>query len=185
MHSRRRRAVVISATLSITACAAYSTRTPVLPEGFEGPLRENADSIVASTQPSYCSPARYLDFGKTPQGCVRVSGNGRGWVNWTGAAHVVKVGRDWSYPDGLAAFEAFRSMEGDLTETLGRPVECHNEYQSPARELRWIATQPAGISTALMVYDAVPDRANSAQVVLIRALGPKECGYHVDRPWKH
>ena len=85
--------LLIPAALSVTACAVYSPRTPILPERFEGPLSANADSLVASTQALYCAPTRHLDFGTTPQGCVRVAGDMRGWVNWTGTNRVVKVGR--------------------------------------------------------------------------------------------
>jgi hypothetical protein len=177
------RILVISVALSISACSVYSSRTPILPEIFEGPLKANADTIVASTQPSHCAPSRHLDFGTTPQGCIRVAGDTAwGWVNWTGAGHVVKVGRSWKHPNSLAAFEFFRSMESELTDVLGSPVECRDVDKWTAREIRWVATQPAGISTALRI-SGDPDRPSSARVVLIRALGPEECGYHVDSPW--
>jgi hypothetical protein len=176
--------LVVSAALCVTACGVLFPRTPILPETFEGPLKANADTIVASTQPSYCAPSRHLDFGTTPQGCVRVAGDTWCWVNWTGAGHVVKVGRSWKHPDSLTAFEFFRSMEGELTDKLGRPIECRDVDKWTAREIRWIATEPAGISTALRV-SGDPDRPNSARVVLIRALGPERCGYHVDSPWTH
>jgi hypothetical protein len=159
-----------------------TARTPILPETFEGPLKAYADTIVASTQPSHCAPSRHLDFGTTPQGCVRVAGETWGWVNWTGAAHVVKVGRSWKHPNSLAAFEFFRSMESELTDILGPPVECRDVDKWTGREIRWIATQPADISTALKV-GGDPEKPTSALVVLIRALGPEQCGYHVNMPW--
>ena len=177
--------LLIPAALFVTACAVYFARTPILPATFEGPLSAIADSLVASTHRSFCAPARHLDFGTTPQGCVRVGGETAGWVNWTEASRVVKVGREWSQPDGVTALRVGRSMESELAGRLGPPVECHYEHQPSGREVRWITTASAGISTALIVYDSVPNPAARGQIVLIRTLGPERCGYHVDRPWTH
>jgi hypothetical protein len=171
--------LLIAAALSITACALYFPRTPILPQTFEGPLSEYADSLVASTQPVYCAPRRYLDFGTTPQGCVRVSGDTTGWVNWTGAGRVVKLGREWIEPDGG------RSVENELAGRLGTPVECHYPHNPTWHEVRWITRDAAGISTVLRI-DGAADRTGPASVVLIRTLGPEGCGYHADdRPWTH
>ena len=178
-------ALLIPAALRVTACALYFPRTPILPQTFEGPLSANADSLVASTQPSYCAPARHLDFGTTPQGCVRVAGDMRGWVNWTGTNRVVKVGRQWTQPDGVAAMRVGRSMESELAGRLGPSVECHYPYNPTWHEVRWIARDPAGISTVLRI-DGAADHTGPAAVVLIRTLGPEGCGYHADdRPWTH
>lgn len=189
MRHCHRHLFLIPAALSVTACALYSPHTPVLPQMFEGPLSASADSLIASTQPSYCAPSRHLDFGTTPQGCVRIAGNTWGWVNWTGANRVVKVGRGWSQPDGVTALRVGRSMEGELAGKLGRPVECHYEHQPSGREVRWIATEAAAISTALIVQDSVPDSRAGGHlfglIFVIRTLGPEQCGYHVDRPWSH
>jgi len=179
MRTRHRHVLVIPAALSVTACALYFPRTPILPEKFEGPLSANADSLVASTQPSYCAPARHLDFGTTPQGCVRVAGDTRSWVNWTGAGRVVKLGREWIEPDGG------RSVESELAGRLGTPVECHYPHNPTWHEVRWITTESAGISTALFVWDSVPSPTARGHIFVIRTLGPERCGYHVDRPWKH
>src|SRR5882757_1811371 len=111
--------LLIAAALSITACALYFPSAPILPKTFEGPLSASADSLVASTQPQYCAPKRYLDFGTTPQGCVRTTTDTTGWVNWTGAGRVVKLGREWIARDGG------RSIENELTSKMGPPVECH------------------------------------------------------------
>jgi len=140
--------LLIPTALSVAACALYFPRTPILPQTFEGPLSASADSLVASTQPLYCAPSRHLDFGTTPQGCERVAGDTLGWVNWTGVSHVVKVGREWSLPDGVTALRVGRSMESELAGRLGPPVECHYEHQPSGREVRWITTESAGISTA-------------------------------------
>ena len=185
MRHRYGHALLVLAALSVTACALYFPRTPILPQTFEGPLSANADSLVASTQHLYCAPARHLDFGTTPQGCVRVAGDTGGWVNWTDASRVVKVGREWSQPDGVTALRVGRSMESELAVRLGPPVECHYAHQPTGREVRWITTESSGISTALIVYDSVPNRTARGRVVLIRTLGPERCGYHVDRPWTH
>jgi hypothetical protein len=185
MRHRRGHVLLIPAALSVTACALYFPRTPILPQTFEGPLSANADSLVASTQPLYCAPTRHLDFGTTPQGCVRVAGDTTGWVNWTGASHVVKVGRGWSQPDGVTALRVGRSMESELAGRLGPPVECHYEHQPSGREVRWITTESAGISTALIVWDSVPSPTARGAIFVIRTLGPERCGYHVDRPWTH
>jgi hypothetical protein len=169
---------LIAAALSITACALYSPATPILPQRFDGPLGANADSLVASTQPVYCAPTRHLDFGTTPQGCVRIVGDTTVWVNWTGASHVVKVGREWIGVDGG------RSVESELAGRLGTPVECHYPHNPTWHEFRWITTNSAGISTVLRI-DGGPNQTAPAAVVLIRALGPEGCGYHNDRPWTH
>ena len=178
MRHRYGHVLLIPAALSVTACALYFPRTPILPKTFEGPLSANADSLVASTQPSYCAPSRHLDFGTTPQGCVRVAGDTRGWVNWTGAGRVVKLGREWIEPDGG------RSVESELAGRLGTPVECHYPHNPTWHEVRWITTDSAGISTVLRI-DGAADRTAPALVVLIRTLGPEGCGYHPDRPWTH
>jgi hypothetical protein len=70
-------------------------------------------------------------------------------------------------------------MESELAGRLGPPVNCHYEHQPSGREVRWITTESAGISTALLVWDSVP------AIFVIRALGPERCGYHVDHPWTH
>ena len=170
---------------SLAACALYFPPTPILPQTFDGPLSASADSLVASTQPLYCAPSRHLDFGKTPQGCVRVVGDTTGWVNWIGASHVVKVGRTWSQPDGVTALHVGRSIESELAARLGPPVECHYNHQPSGREVRWIATESAGISTALIVLDSVRGPAAGGAISLIRTLGPERCGFHVDLPWTH
>ena len=177
--------LLIAAASSISACALYFPPTPILPQTFEGPLSANADSLVASTQPLYCAPSRHLDFGTTPQGCVRVAGDTTGWVNWTGASHVVKVGRAWGEPDGVTALGVGRSIESDFARRLGPGVECHYEHQLSGREVRWITTEAAGISTALIVWDSLPGPTARGAIMVIRALGPERCGYHVDRPWTH
>lgn len=184
MGHRHRHVLVIPAALSLTACALYFPRTPILPKTFEGPLSANADSVVASTQPSYCAPSRRLDFGRTPQGCMRVAGDSRVWVNWTGAARVTKIGREWSQPDGATALRFGLSMESELAGRLGPPVECHYPHNPTWHEVRWITTDSASISTVLRI-DGAADRTAPALVVLIRTLGPEGCGYHVDRPWTH
>jgi hypothetical protein len=176
--------LLIPAALSVTACALYFPRTPILPQTFEGPLSANADSLVASTQPGYCAPTRHLDFGTTPQGCVRIAGDTTGWVNWTGASHVAKVGRQWSPPDGVTALRVGRSMESELAGRLGPAVECHYPHNPTWHEVRWITTDSASISTVLRIVGAA-DRTAPAWVVLIRTLGPEGCGYHIDRPWTH
>ena len=177
--------LLIPAALSVTACALYFPRTPVLPQTFEGPLSASADSLVASSQPAHCAPKRRLDFGTTPQGCERVAGDTIGWVNWTGVNHVVKVGRVWGLPDGVTALRVGRSMESELTGRLGPPVECHYEHQPSGREVRWISTEAAGISTALIVWDSLGSPTAGGLIVVMRTLGPERCGYHVDRPWTH
>ncbi|MDT4966057.1 MAG: hypothetical protein QOJ64_794 [Acidobacteriota bacterium] len=176
--------LLIPAALSVTACAVYLPRTPILPERFEGPLNANADSLVSSTQALYCAPARHLDFGTTPQGCVRVAGDMQGWVNWTGTNRVLKVGRQWIQPDGVSAMRVGRSMEIDLAGKLGPSVECHYPHNPTWHEVRWITTDSASISTVLRIDDAA-DRTAPASVVLLRTLGPERCGYHNDRPWTH
>jgi len=176
--------LLIPAALSVTACALYFPRTPILPQTFEGPLSANADSLVASTQPVYCAPKRHLDFGTTPQGCVRVAGDMRGWVNWTGTNRVVKVGRQWIQPDGVTAMRVGRSMESELAGRLGPPVECHYPHNPTWHEVRWIAPDSASISTVLRI-DGATDRTAPALVALIRTLGPEGCGYHNERPWTH
>ena len=180
MHCRRHpHMLVIPAALSFLACALYFPRTPILPKTFEGPLSAYADSLIASTQPSYCAPARHLDFGTTPQGCVRVAGDTTAWVNWTGAGRVVKLGREWIEPDGG------RFVESGLTRRLGTPVECHYPHNPTWHEVRWITTDSRGISTVLRI-DGGPNQTAPAAVVLIRTLGPQGCGYHADdRPWTH
>jgi hypothetical protein len=185
MRHHHRHVLLVPAALSVTACALYFPSTPILPQTFEGPLSANADSLVASTQPVHCAPTRHLDFGTTPQGCERVAGDTLGWVNWTGVSHVVKVGREWSLPDGVTALRVGRSMESGLAGRLGPPVECHYEHQPSGREVRWITTESAGISTALIVWDSVPGPTAGGAIFVIRALGPERCGYHVDRPWTH
>jgi len=171
--------LLIPAALVVSACALYFPGTPILPQTFEGPLSATADSLVASTQPVYCAPARHLDFGTTPQGCVRAAGDTTGWVNWTGAGRVVKLGREWIEPDGG------RSVEHELTGRLGTPVECHYPHNPTWHEVRWIARDRAGISTVLRI-DGPADHTGPAAVVLIRTLGPEGCGYHPDdRPWTH
>jgi hypothetical protein len=177
--------LLVPAALSVTACALYFPSTPILPRTFEGPLSASADSLVASTQLVHCAPTRHLDFGTTPQGCERVAGDTIGWVNWTGLNHVVKVGREWSLPDGVTALRVGRSMEGELAGRLGPPVECHYKHQPSGREVRWITTEPAGISTALIVLDSLPGPTPLGGIVVMRTLGPERCGFHVDRPWTH
>jgi hypothetical protein len=76
-------------------------------------------------------------------------------------------------------------MENDLAGRLGPPVECHYEHQLSGREVRWITTESAGISTALIVWDSVPGPTARGAIIMIRTLGPEGCGYHVDRPWTH
>jgi hypothetical protein len=170
---------LIPTALLVTGCALYFPSTPILPQTFEGPLSATADSLVASTQPVYCAPARHLDFGTTPQGCVRAAGDTTGWVNWTGAGRVVKLGREWIEPDGG------RSVEHELAGRLGTPVECHYPDNPTWHEVRWIARNSAGISTVLRI-DGGADHTRPAAVVLIRTLGPEGCGYHADdRPWTH
>ena len=120
MRNRHRQVLLIPAALSVTACALYFPRTPILPETFEGPLSASADSLVASTQPSYCAPVRHLDFGTTPQGCVR-GGDTRGWVNWTGAGHVVTLGREWIQPDGVTALRVGRSWKASSRADWDHP----------------------------------------------------------------
>ncbi len=176
--------LLIPAALSVTACALYFPRTPILPQTFEGPLSANADSLVASTQPVYCAPKRHLDFGTTPQGCVRVAGDTTGWVNWTGASHVVTVRREWSQPDGVTALRVGRSMESELAGRLGPAVDCHYPHNPTWHEVRWIAPDSASISTVLRI-DGATDRTAPALVALIRTLGPEGCGYHNERPWTH
>ena len=175
---------VIPAALLVGACALYSPATPILPQTFEGPLSASADSLVASTQAVYCAPTRHLDFGKTPQGCVRIAGDTTGWVNWTGANHVVTVGRAWGQRDGVGAVPVARSIESELAGKLGPPVECHYPHNPTWHEVRWIATSSASISTVLRI-DSPADRTAPASVALIRTLGPEGCGYHIDRPWTH
>ena len=184
MRHRYGHVFLIPAALSVTACALYFPRTPILPQAFEGPLSASADSLVASTQPVYCAPSRHLDFGTTPQGCVRVAGDTRGWVNWTGAGRVVKLGREWIEPDGVTALRVGRSVESELAGRSGTPVECHYPHNPTWHEVRWITTDPAGISTVLRI-DGGPSQTAPAVVVLIRTLGPEGCGYHNDRPWTH
>jgi hypothetical protein len=170
---------LIPTALLVTGCALYFPSTPILPQTFEGPLSATADSLVASTQPVYCAPARHLDFGTTPQGCVRAAGDTTGWVNWTGAGRVVKLGREGIEPDGG------RSVEHELAGRLGTPVECHYPDNPTWHEVRWIARNSAGISTVLRI-DGGADHTRPAAVVLIRTLGPEGCGYHADdRPWTH
>jgi hypothetical protein len=176
--------LLIPAALSVTACAVSFPRAPVLPERFEGPLSANADSLVASTQALNCAPTRHLDVGRTPQGCVRVAGDMRGWVNWTGANRVVKVGREWTQPDGLSAMRVGRSRQSEFASRLGASLECHYPHNPTWHEFRWIATDSASISTVLRINDAA-DRTAPAYVVVIRTLGPEGCGYHNDRPWTH
>jgi hypothetical protein len=179
MRHRRGHVLLVPAALAVTGCALYFPRTPILPQAFEGPLSANADSLVASTQPVYCAPARHLDFGTTPQGCVRAGADTTGWVNWTGAGRVVKLGREWIEPDGG------RSVENELARRLGTPVECHYPHNPTWHEVRWITTDAAGISTVLRI-DGGPNQTTPAVVVLIRTLGPEGCGYHAnDRPWTH
>ena len=184
MRIRRGRVLPISAALLLTACALYFPPTPILPTTFDGPLSASADSLVASTRPLYCAPVRHLDFGRTPQGCVR-DGDSPGWVNWTDAGHVVTVAREWIQPDGVTALRVGRSMESELASRLGAPVECHYAHQWTAREVRWIATESSGISTALIVWDSVPSHTSTPRIILIRTLGPQGCGDHRDRPWTH
>jgi hypothetical protein len=184
MRKRHPRVFVIPAALAVTACALYFPPTPILPETFEGPLSASADSLIASSSLAYCAPVRHLDFGTTPQGCVR-DGDTRGWVNWTGAGNVVAVAREWIQPDGVTALRVGRSMESELAGRLGPLVECHYDHQPSGREVRWITTESAGISTALIVWDSVPGPTVRGAIFVIRALGPEGCGYHVDRPWSH
>jgi hypothetical protein len=185
MRHRHGHVLLILVALVVTACALYFPSTPILPQTFEGPLSAIADSLVASTQPVYCAPARHLDFGTTPQGCVRAAGDTTAWVNWTDAGRVVKLGREWIQPDGVTALRVGRSLESELAGRLGPPVECHYAHQWTAREVRWIATESAGISTALIVWDSVPSHTATPRVILIRTLGPERCGDHRDRPWTH
>lgn len=146
MRSGGHQLPLISPALSVSACALYFLRTPILPKTFKGPLSASADSLAAATLPSYCAPVRHLDFGTTPQGCVR-DGEVRGGVNWTGAGHVVTVAREWIQPDGVAALRVGRSLESELADRLGPPVECHYADQLTAREVRWVAADSTGIST--------------------------------------
>lgn len=184
MKHRPRCLPIVAAPLLVTACALYFPPTPVLPQKFEGPLSAVAESLVTSTIPHNCAPSRHLDFGTTPQGCVR-DGDVPGWVNWKGAAQVVKVGREWIQPDVAAALEVGRSMEAELIRRLGPPVVCHYSHQWTTREVRWIATEPSGVSTALIVLDNVPKHTATPRVILMRILGPEGCGHHNDRPFTH
>jgi hypothetical protein len=184
MRNRHRLVLLVPAAFCVAACALYFPHTPILPEAFEGPLSASADSLVASTLPSYCAPVRHLDFGTTPQGCVR-GGEPGGWINWTGTGHVVTVGREWIQPDVVTALRVGRPMESELAGRLGLPVECHYARQWTEREVRWIATEPAGISTALIVWGSVPRHTATPRVILIRTLGPELCGDHRERPANH
>lgn len=184
MLNRHRNALAVAFAAIFTACTAFLPPAPILPARFEGPLSAIADSLVAEEAPSRCAAVRHVDFGTTPQGCLR-RGDNPGWVNWKDAGVVVKVGREWLQPDVTAALEAARSMESELAGRLGSPVECHYKYQWTTREVRWIAADKTGVSTALIVWDT--DRIHSAtpRVILIRSLGPERCGNHNDRPFAH
>jgi hypothetical protein len=190
-----RHVLVVSAALAFNACSLYFPRTPVLPERFEGPLSASADSLIATTQPGHCAPTRQLDFGTTPQGCERTGGDSEAWVNWKDPARVVKIGREWTRPSLSSALSLADSLEKDLLTGSGTPVECQYSNNYPARDVRWIASAPDGITTVVRVFEhpdagsgLMPkaklgfDPAAPAQVELLRVLGPERCGRHVDRP---
>ena len=176
----RRHWLLFPAAVFAGACATLST--PELPQAFEGPLKASADSLVASTLASRCAPRRFLDVGITPQGCLR-RGDPGGWVNWTGAGRVVKVAREWIQQDVATALQVGRAFESEITDRLGPPVECPHRNEWTAREIRWITTEPAGITTALIVWDSVRIHTATPRVIVTRTLGPEQCGDRNDRPW--
>jgi hypothetical protein len=172
---------LVTTILLGTSSACFFSPPPVLPARFEGALSATADSLVSSTTPARCANVRHLDFGTTPQGCLR-TGDTRGWVNWRDASRVTKVGREWLHPDELTALGAGRVLEADLEKTLGAPTVCRYKGQWTLREVRWIATEPSGISTALIVWGNDPRHTATPRVILLRTLGPEGCGNHLDRP---